>query len=215
LKILFKIKNNKMMTLKTKIIAPLSIGLLLGMAACGSPDSIYDLDTAGEIDEIKKEIVAAAGDIMTYEVSLSSLTELETSLSDIEIVTNADAAEGTLMKHTYDLKGETEASVSVIDSEFSVRVYNKNEPKKLSEIDFGLIEKNIEAAKSQIPAVYIDHSVYEYRIQFDDNKRADSFIINCLEEGESDHMEGRDIVTNYYEFLFEMDENGAVIMLEG
>lgn len=198
--------------LKTKKSIALSIGITLALTSCGNAETIYDLDKAGEIEEIKKEIIATAGDIMTYELTLTSQGELETSLGNIEIITNADATEGTLNRNSYDLIGTAEPGVKVIDSEFSVRVYSKNEPKKISELDFALIEKNIADAKSQIPSEFIDHTIYTYRIEFDENKRADTFTINCLKEGESDYMEGREMITNFYEFLFELDENGTVIM---
>lgn len=202
-----------MITLKKKITATLSLVLFFGLSSCEKAASIYDLDQSGEIEEVKKEIIEAAGDLMTFQLTLRSQTELETALGNIEIVTNEGAAEGTLNRNTYDLIGTTPPGVAVIDSEFSVRVFSKNEPKKISELDFTLIEKNIAEAKAQIPSEFIDHSIYEYIIDFEENKRADTFTINCLKEGESDHMEGRDMVTNFYEFLFELDENGAVVMI--
>ncbi|NOQ71515.1 MAG: hypothetical protein GQ574_05915 [Crocinitomix sp.] len=195
---------------RTKIF--LSIGVLIALAACGNKESIYDLDKPGEIAEVKKEIIAAAGDVLAYEIRLTSQTELETSMDAISIVTSDEAQEETLNRIDFQLTQEGEPNISIIDSEFSVRVHKKNEPKKISDIDFNLIEKNIETAKSLISSEYVDHSLYEYQIEFEDNKRADTFILNCLLEGENDHIEGRDVVTNYYEFEFEMDENGAVIM---
>lgn len=191
----------------------LAMGIVLSAFSCGSPETIYDLDQAGEIEEIKKELIAAAGDIMAYEITLSSTEELTTSLGNAEIVTNEAAAEGTLNRNSYQLIDPVGSSVKLIDSEFSVRVYKKNEPEKLSEIDFLLVEKNISAAKAQIPSEYVDHCIYSYRIEFDDNKRADTFTINCVKEGESDYMEGREMITNYYEFAFKMNENGEVIMI--
>lgn len=201
------------MKTKMKTRMTLAIGIVLSVASCGSPETIYDLDQAGEIEEIKKELIAAAGDIMAYEITLSSSEELTTSLGNVEVVTNEAAAEGTLNRNSYQLIDPVGSSVELIDREFSVRVYKKNDPKKLSEIDFSLVEKNIATAKAQIPPEYVDHSIYSYRIEFDDNKRADTFTINCVKEGESDYMEGREMITNYYEFPFEMDENGEVIML--
>lgn len=197
--------------MKTKVT--LLTGIVLSFISCGSPETIYDLDQAGEIEEIKKELIAAAGDIMAYEITLNSNEELTTSLNNVEVVTNEAATEGTLNRNSYRLTDPVESDVKLIDSEFSVRVYKKNDPKKLSEIDFSLVEKNIATAKAQIPSEYVDHSIYSYRIEFDDNKRADTFTINCLKEGESDYMEGREMITNYYEFQFEMNENGEVIML--
>lgn len=197
---------------KMKMITFLSAGMFFALASCEGAESIYDLDKAGEIEEIKKEIIAEVGDIPVYEVAMSSTDELETSLTNVSIVTNHEATEETLNKTEFQFTGEGAASTSVIDREFSVRVYKKSDPVLLSEIDFSVIEKNIETAKGQIPSEYVDHAVYSYTIQFDDNKRSDTFTINCLEEGESDHMEGRDIVTNYYEFIFDIDENGTVVM---
>ncbi|MFT5819069.1 MAG: hypothetical protein ACI8ZM_000291 [Crocinitomix sp.] len=196
---------------RTKIF--FSIGILLGLTACGNQESIYDLDKPGEIAEVKKEIITTAGDVLAYEIRLTSQTELETSIDAVSIITSDDASEGTLNRKDFQLTQEDEPSVSVIDSEFSVRVYKKNDPKKISDIDFSVIEKNIETAKNLISSEYVDHSLYEYQIEFEDNNRADTFILNCLLEGENDHMEGRDIITNYYEFEFEMDENGEVIMV--
>jgi hypothetical protein len=198
---------------KLKAMTILSAGVLFALTSCEGAESIYDLDKAGEIEEVKKEIIEATGDILAYEITMTSQGELETSLDVIDIVTSENATEGTLNRKSFQLIGSGDPSVSVIDNDFFVGLYLKNEPKKISEIDFTLIETNIADAKAQIPSEYIDHSIYTYSVEFDDNKRADRFTINCLEEGESDHMEGRDVVTNYYEFLFEMDENGAVIMI--
>ena len=38
------------------------------------------------------------------------------------------------------------------------------------------------------------------------------FIINTLLKDESDHIEGGDIVTNYYEFIFSMEEDGTLLV---
>lgn len=204
-----------MINQNTTAMIILSVGMLFGLMSCEGMggESIYDLDKAGEIDAIKKEIIEIAGDISVFEISLVSKEELETSIDDITIITNSEASEGTLNRENFTLSEEIKPTFSVIDSEFSVRVYQKNDPKKISEIDFTVIEKNVEAAKKQIPSSFVDHALFEYTIEFDDNKRSDRFTINAVMEGENNHLQGNDLVTNYYEFLFEMDENGAVIML--
>ncbi len=186
------------------------------MASCEGGigvESIYDLDKAGEIEEIKKEIIETSGDVIAYEVIMDSQDELGTSIDEVTIVTSEGAAEGTLSRKTFQLTGTGEPSTSVIDNDFFVRNYEKNGAKKINDIDFTLVEKNINEAKKLIAAEYIDHSVYSYKIDFEDNKRADSFTINALLEGEGNHIEGNNIVTNYYEFLFEVDENGVVVMV--
>ena len=194
----------------------LSAGMLFGLTACDGlgGESIYDLDKPGEINEVKKEIIDKVGDILVYEVIMTSQEELETAIDEITLVTAYKAEEGTLNRKNFQLTEEAAASTSIIDSEFSVRVYKKNDPKKISEIDFTMIEKNIETAKKLIPSEFVDHALYNYSIEFDDNKRADHFTINTLMEDENNHIEGNDLVTNYYEFLFEMDENGEVVMVE-
>jgi len=206
-----------MINFKKKSTVFIYAGILFGMVSCEGGiggESIYDLDKAGEIQEIKKEIIAISGDVMAYEISMDSQGELETSIDRITIVTSEGAEEGTLNREMFQLTGTGEPSTSVIDNDFFVSGYEKNGAKKINDIDFTLVEKNINEAKKIIPAEYINHSVYTYKIEFEDNKRADSFTINTLLKGESDHMEGRNIVTNYYEFLFEVDENGAVVMVE-
>jgi hypothetical protein len=194
----------------------LSAGVILGLMSCDGEgaESIYDLDKTGEINEIQKEIIETAGDISVFEITLTSSDELETSINEVDIITNEGASEGTLSNKIFQLSEDVEPSISVIDSEFSVRVYQKNEPQLISEIDFNMIEKNFDEAKKQIPSEFVDHALYEYIIEYDENKRADRFTINTLMEDENNHLEGGDLVTNYYEFNFELDEKGNVVMLE-
>lgn len=190
----------------------LSAGVLLTIFSCGNKENIYDIDKPGEILEVQKRIIEEGGDLLAYEISINSQSELNTALDRINVVTNENATEGTLNRNSFQIIGSGEPKTSVIDNNFFVKNYKKNDPKKISEIDFSIIEKYIENAKSQIPTEFIKHSIYSYEIEFKNNKRSDEFKINCLKEGESDHVEGRDIVTNYYQFNFEINKNGEVIL---
>lgn len=194
--------------MKIKTINSLFIlGATLTFASCGG-ENIHDLDKAGEALEIQKEIIEKVGDLVTYEINMTSQGELETSLDWVTVTSEKD--ETTVLKSTCQLIGSGETTTDIEDNDFFVENYIKDGSKKLSEIDFDLVQKNFDAAKALIPAEYVDHSLYSYTIEFDEGKRADTFIINALQEDESDHMEGNSIVTNYYEFIFSMDENGGL-----
>ncbi len=197
--------------MKNKAINTLFIsGITLSLASCGGlgGESIYDLDKPGEALEIQKEIIEKVGDLVTYEVNMTSQGELETSLDWVTVASEND--ETTVLETTCQLIGSGETSSEIEDNEFFAENYMKGGSKKLSEIDFDLVQKNFEAGKKLIPAEYVDHSLYSYTIEFDEGKRADTFIINTLLKDESDHIEGGDIVTNYYEFLFTMEEDGSL-----
>lgn len=203
------------MNRKIKTMTLLLAGTIFGLTSCDGlgGESIYDLDKAGEIDEVKKEIIEKVGDILVYKIDMTSQEELETYINDISVVTSDEAAEGTLNRKLFKLNDEGEVSNTPIEEEFFVGLFKKNEPKKISEIDFAVIEKNFEAAKKLIPSKYIDYALNAYVIDFEDNKRADTFTINTLMEGENNHLEGNNLVSNYYEFNFEVDENGTVVIL--
>jgi len=102
----------------------------------------------------------------------------------------------------------------VLDNDFIVGLHQKNDPKKISELDFASIEEHFETAKNIIPDLFTDHSLYTYVIEFDYNKRAYRFTVNSLKVDENNHIEGNQLVTNYYEFEFELNEEGKVILLE-
>lgn len=198
--------------MKKSTIAFLSASILFGLNSCDSlVESIYDLDKPGEIEEVKKKIIEEVGDLLVYDVTITSQNELETSLNMINLVTAEGAKEGGLDRKLFYLIDEFEPSTSPINEAF-VEAKKKNDPKKISDLDFSLIEKNFDAAKKQLPKEFINPCLYTYTIDFKDNKRSDSFMIHCTKEGDTEHMEGRSVVTDYYKFQFITNENGEIVL---
>lgn len=98
-----------------------------------------------------------------------------------------------------------------------------------NKLDGKTIVKHIEAAKALIPEEYEFKSVEYYKIKEDVNrisytersmksyhkakkqygKQSPSIKLNVLKKGEGTKMEGRNITTNYYSFLFTMKEDGS------
>ena len=93
-----------------KAITALSAGVLFGLTSCDGMggESIYDLDKPGEIDEVKKEIIENVGDVLVYEVVMTSQEELETAINSVTIITSDGASEGTLNRKSFQLTEEVE-----------------------------------------------------------------------------------------------------------
>lgn len=194
--------------MKTNTFTALLISGVLLLTSCGGRENIHDLDKPGEAVAIQKKIIENVEDLETYEIRMSSQGELETSIDRIIVVSENN--EATVLKTSCQVLGSGDTTSEIEDNKFFVKNYMKNGSKKISEIDFDLVQKNFEDAKKLIPEEYITPKLNVYTIKFKDNKRADTFTINTLLKDEGDHMEGRDIITNYYEFIFSMKEDGSL-----
>lgn len=85
---------------------------------------------------------------------------------------------------------------------------------KSSDINSELILKHIENAKAQIPEEYVFKSVGNYYINADQQTKElkYKFDFRLTMKGESTQVQGRQIVTNYYELSFKGFADGSVEM---
>jgi hypothetical protein len=88
---------------------------------------------------------------------------------------------------------------------------SKNKQVKIKDIDFDMIIKKYEEAIPLIDPDYQGFALYSWKYKVDnEGKISAEFTIEGTKKGEGTSMEGRNIVTNYYDFPFEMDAEGTL-----
>lgn len=86
----------------------------------------------------------------------------------------------------------------------------------INHLDPQLIISQINDAKNQIPEEYSFRSVGEYTIEADrkTDEKTCTFVLNVTEKGNATSIEGKNIVTTYYEIKFTGLPDGTALMEE-
>ena len=82
---------------------------------------------------------------------------------------------------------------------------------KVKDLDFEKIITKYNEACALIPTEYHNFTLYSWKYEMSSkNELTADFTIEGTKKGEGTTTEGRNIVTTYYEFKFEMDKNGEL-----
>lgn len=91
---------------------------------------------------------------------------------------------------------------------------NKNSVKKIEEIDFSFVPEKFEEAKSIISDLSDEYEGFVlYSFDLDVNKEGaleGDLRLEGTRKGEGSSMQGRNVVTNYYEFDFDLKDDGTI-----
>lgn len=188
-----------------KILISILGGALL--ASCSS--SITDLnepDSFAKIEDLAKSSFGEDKEIYSFSIGTKDHLSSEMRYISIDYLDN-----GVDYERSYDLINgegkELEEPEKASDS-FQTKFFLKNKQGKLKvkDIDFQLINTKYEEAIGLISEDYENFTLHSWKYEVDnDGGLTADFMVEATKKGESTTMEGRNIVTNYYEFPFKMN----------
>lgn len=188
-----------------KILISILGGALL--ASCSS--NVTDLNEPESFSKIEELAKSSFGeDLEVYAFSIGTQDHLSSEMRNISIDYLED---GVDYERSYDLINgegkeleEPEKASESFQTEFFLR--KKQGKLKIKDIDFQLINTKYEEAIALIAEDYENFTLHSWKYEVDnDGGVTADFMVEATKKGESTTMEGRNIVTNYYEFPFKMN----------
>lgn len=187
------------------------LALIAMCFSCG--ETAPSLTEEAGITELKKVAEENFGaDTEIYKLDFSATEHLENNLGSLTINYIKDGIDYSRNYNNYNgtfkLEDEKEAS-KAFQTEFFLK--SKQGKIKIKDIDFNLILKKYNEALKLIPEEFEGFSLYTWKFEVNNkNEVTSSFSIEGTKKGESTHAEGRNIVTNYYEFEFKTNKDGTL-----
>ncbi|WP_179376049.1 hypothetical protein [Winogradskyella wichelsiae] len=178
---------------------------VLTLSSCGM-DSLVpkNLNDADDIAEIKATVEEKLGaDKMVNKLTLRADDYLSSQFERAQITYMRDGKE---YSQDYFLKVVNDPKKSMFQRNLHDGAI------KISEFNFEQVPASFNKAVEMIKAEtdeYHDFEMYEWEFVVDKNNEITStFTLNGTKKSEGSHMEGKSIVTNYYEFKFTSDKDG-------
>ena len=196
-----------------------SICLVFTLFSCGGSDA-PQMNTKDGLEKIKTIANEKFGsDMEVYSMTIYSQEDLNSSLG---LVTIKYIKDGKRYSRMYSEKtAHTEANLQdeKADSDsFQKKLFlDKAQGKmKISDIDTDKIIANIDKALTIMGEDVATHQLRNYTINVDPKTNAitSNFELHVTQKGEGTSIEGRNIVTNFYEANFEADAEGNVEMTD-
>ncbi|WP_117880793.1 hypothetical protein [Aureibaculum luteum] len=196
-----------------------SICLVFTLFSCGGSDA-PQMNTKDGLEKIKTIANEKFGsDMEVYSMTIYSQEDLNSSLG---LVTMKYIKDGKRYSRMYSEKtAHTEAKLQdeKADSDsFQKKMFlDKAQGKmKISDIDTDKIIANIDKALTLMGEDVDTHQLRNYTINVDPKTNAitSDFELHVTQKGEGTSIEGRNIVTNFYEANFEADAEGNVVMTD-
>ena len=192
---------------------------LLGLTSCEQLGlTAPKMDSADAVQRVittYKEHVDAAN-YKPIQVKWYEIDKLSNDLCylNIDYVGKED---NKLYTQSFKIGGDNQNAGEMELSKFRTHVkfdFEKEKEVTLEDINAEIIIKQIENAKSQIPEEYRFKSLSDYEIQGDSRKQElkATFTIRVTMKGEGTTTQGRQIITNYYEFDFVGNPDGTATM---
>lgn len=123
--------------------------------------------------------------------------------------------DGALYSQTFKVGGDNQGPAEMKESR-SNRKYDFATMNHLTAADFDAAQINgyIETAKTEIPEEYSFESVHGYTLRVDpaNGEKTSDFDIYVTEKGNKTSVQGRNVVTTYYEIEFQVEADGTVVM---
>lgn len=191
--------------------------VMLLITSCGSDKGTIRISTLEGLQAAKQLAMTSFGaDLEVYRLEFYSKEDLNSDLGSITIKYLKD---GKLFSRRYTTKTNyAEATLEdekLLNDAFQKKFHIKNAQGKLkiSDLDVDAIFSNVNKGVVLIEEeVEIDnYQVREYYVEVDTktNKISSDFEIHVTEPN-NETIEGRNIVTNFYEVEFMVDENGEL-----
>ncbi|MCL5244545.1 hypothetical protein M4I21_01915 [Cellulophaga sp. 20_2_10] len=195
-----------------------SVFMLVLITSCGgSSEETIRISTPEGLAKAKELMVSSFGpDLEIYKLRLNSAEDLSSDLGTLAISYHKD---GKLYTRTYNSKtdykeaalGEEELQSKNFQSAFFIK--NAQGKLKVSDIDVTAIMANIDKAVALVSEEIEvkNYQVRNYYLSVDSktNKVTADFELHVTKP-DNKSVEGRNIVTNFYEVKFSSDEEGNV-----
>lgn len=183
--------------------------------SCGGSD-VPQMNTKEGLDKIKSLAAEKFG--MDLEVSSFRLNSQQDLNSDLGFITIDYIKEDKVYQRMFMEK--TEHTDAVLNDEEvktdKKRDLERNQGKlKIGDLDTSQIVAKINEALKLIGEDVEEHHIKNYYVNVDSKTNAitSNFEIHFTQKGESARLEGKNIVTNYYEANFKVDSKGIVEMI--
>lgn len=200
--------------MKKTIISILAASTVF-LTSCGgilSGDKLTDAEGLKAIKTIVETEFGAETEV--YALQISSTDHLTSEFGSARI---SYLEEGVDFSRTYmqivgannQLQEPKEAS-KAFQKEFFLK--NKQGKVKIKDLDFNLVLTKYNEAAAMVSDEYESLTLYSWSFNVEnDGMISAKFTIEATLKGEGNTMQGRNIVTNYYEFEFEMNKDGEII----
>jgi len=187
--------------------------------SCGS-ESKLRISTSEDLEKVKALAIEQFGeDIEIYELGLTQGEDLSNDLGSIDIWYHKDDKKkysNAYNVQTYgdapNLRGEKlhESTTKFIPK--WDRPENKGKL-KIKDIDFDKILVDLETALDQIEDLGTwSLKSYTSKVAPKTNRLTSRFTVQITPSENATNLEGRNIVTNYYEYTFEVNEEGELLV---
>ncbi|QCX38895.1 hypothetical protein FF125_10780 [Aureibaculum algae] len=196
-----------------------SICLVFTLFSCGGSDA-PQMNTKDGLEKIKTIANEKFGsDMEVYSMTIYSQEDLNSSLGLVTIKYIKDGKRYSRMYSEKTAHTEAKLQDEKADSDsFQKKLFlDKAQGKmKISDIDTDKIIANIDKALTIIGEDVATHQLRNYTINVDPKTNAitSNFELHVTQTGEGTSIEGRNIVTNFYEANFEADAEGNVEMTD-
>lgn len=195
--------------MKNILITIIGVALL---TSCGNSGN--QINSAEGLKEIKNLVEESFGeDKEIYSFSLKAKDHLTSEMGQFRIGYLEDGVDYSRYYNTIFGSGNELQDAEKADESFQKEFFLKSKQGKikLKDINYNLIQTKYEEAIKLISEKYTDFTLYkwEYEVANDGSITAD-FTIEATKEGEATSMQGRNIVTNYYEFPFKMNADQSL-----
>ncbi len=184
----------------------------IGDAFSGDPK----IDDSEDLKELATDIVKAFGkDKEVYRLDIETREELNSEFlyASIGYIENGEDYKRSYKTHPQDGRVLEDPNKSSVQAEVHLR--SKQGKAKLSDFNFKKIIPSYSKACKMIPKEFEDFSLHSWSFRVDlENQITSKFTIHGTKVGEGSHREGNMSVTDYYEFIFELNQDGDIVVAE-
>ena len=201
--------------MNTKTLSSLIILLSLFFVSC-SGDKL-SLSSPEDISKIKSIVLEKFDeDLEIYSLSLSSFKELNGEFQYAEVDYLKDGKSYSRLYNAYPgIKPKLEDEKMGNESfQTPFHLKSKQGKVKLKDISFEKIPEQATKAFELINEEFDNYVLHSYDIDSKTNKISAIMQFHCTPNEGLTGIQGRNIVTNYYEINFDVDQNGTVTIKE-
>lgn len=175
-------------------------------------ESSYGLENKEGLKNVKEKIIATHGtDKKVYQLNITAADHLSLDWGSSEIRFVENGKNMTQRFTLVPVEKLHDPKPTTIQSEFSLK--DKQGSLSVQHFDFDQIDTKVKEAFNIVPKEFDNLTLHSFTYTVDnDNKISADFVIEGKKKGESSQMQGKRIVSNYYEFRFGMDNTGKIEM---
>ena len=198
-----------------KTIITLLAGTTLLLTSCGDVfEGGWNINNSEGIKELKTEFLEnfdGEKEVNEFAITAKDHMTSEFGKAKIKYLTDGVAYEQSYKDNINSGKTlEDEAKISnAFQTDFFIKQMKGKV--KIKDLDFASIATKFNEACTTIPAEFENFTLYNWT--FEANKKDEitsSFTIEASKKGEGTSVQGRNIVTNYYEFNFGVNKEGEL-----